>query len=174
MVIKYTKFNIVSLKGKIHKNNDAMSKSEQALSLFRKGYNCAQAILVTFSNEAGVDAGMAFSIASGLGGGVGQTQNICGAINAGAIVLSMRLGRYQPEDKERKNDVAYLVGQFVSECRKELGSANCHELLRIDINNLRLKKQAADSGHLASVCDNAVSKSAEILERFLTENPIEG
>ncbi|HCX99167.1 MAG TPA: hypothetical protein DG754_03420 [Bacteroidales bacterium] len=161
------------MKGKTQKDFNAMSKSEQALSLFKNGYNCAQAILVAFANEAGVDAEMAFSMASGLGGGVGRTQNICGAINAGAIVLGMRLGRYQPGDNDAKNDVAYLVGQFVSECRKELGSTNCHELLKIDINNLRLKKQAADSGHLAMVCNNAVSKSAEILERFLAEKPID-
>jgi len=147
-----------------------MNRSEQALSLFTNGYNCAQSVLIAFASEAEIDAKMAFRIASGLGGGVGQSKNICGAINAGAIVLGMKFGRYEYTDKNAKDNVAKLIGKFVSECRKELGSSNCFDLLNIDSDNAVIEKETTNSDRLSNVCNNAVSKTAEILEKFLAEN----
>jgi len=158
------------LRVKVGKDYNTMSKSEQALSLFINGYNCAQSVLIAFASEAEIDTNMAFIIASGLGGGVGQSQSICGAINAGAIVLGMKFGRYEYTDMSAKDNVTKLVGKFVSECRKELGSTNCFELLKINTNDAVKKKEAANSNPLSNVCNNAVSKSAEILEKFLAEN----
>ena len=148
-----------------------MNKPEYALSLFNNGYSCAQSILVAFAQEAGINNEIAFRIAAGLGGGIGRTQNICGAINAGAIVIGMKLGRFKPNNSEAKDDVAQIVGKFVSECRDELGSTQCFELVKVDLNNPEQKKQAAESGHLSTVCNNAVFKSASILERYLDKNP---
>ena len=147
-----------------------MNKPEYALSLFNNGYSCAQSILVAFAQETGINDEIAFRIAAGLGGGIGRTQNICGAINAGAIVIGMKLGRFKPNNNEAEDEVAQLVGTFVSECREVLGSTQCFELVKVDLNNPEQKKQAAESGHLAKVCNNAVYKTATILEKYLDKN----
>lgn len=140
------------------------SKSDNALSLFTSGYNCAQSILVSFAEDAGIDAPMAFRIASGLGGGIGQTHNICGAINAGAIILGMRFGRYANQNVTGKDTVAKLVGHFVAECHKELGATQCDELLLKDIVDVEERKK---KGLKPKICTDAIIKTSAILERFL-------
>lgn len=146
-----------------------MSKSEQALSLFKSGYNCAQSILVAFANEAGVDDEMAFSMASGLGGGVGRTQNICGAINAGAIVLGLKYGKHEPSDLRSKDWVAVQVGNFIKECRQELGDTQCSEILKFDINDRKQKEEAEELGRFSKVCNNIVATVARILTQHLNQ-----
>src|SRR5690554_5788326 len=108
------------------------TKSEYALSLFTNGYNCAQSVLIAMADEIGIDNRMAFRIASGLGGGVGRSQNICGAINAGAIVLSMKFRKHAAQSSQGKDAVAKLVGEFVGHCQKMLGTVQCEDLLQLD------------------------------------------
>ncbi len=144
-----------------------MHKSTKALELFDSGYSCAQSILVAFASEVGVDETTAFRIGAGLGGGVGRTQNICGAVNAGAIILGLRHGNYSPNDMESKNRLAEMVGKFVMECKNTLVATQCLDLIKVDLNNPEQKQFANESGLLSKICNNAVSKTAEILIKYL-------
>lgn len=144
-----------------------MQKNERALDLFSKSYSCAQAVLIAFANEVGIDEQTAFKIGAGLGGGVGRTQNICGAINAGAIILGLKFGNYAPEDVDSKNRLGELVGRYVADCKKELGYETCLELLKVDINNEQIKQFAKETGLLDRVCNNAVVTASNILEGYL-------
>ncbi|MDX9845700.1 MAG: C-GCAxxG-C-C family protein [Tenuifilaceae bacterium] len=144
-----------------------MDKCTKALELFDNGYSCAQSILIAFASEVGIDEDLAFRIGAGLGGGVGRTQNICGAVNAGAIILGLRHGNYPPTDTESKNRLADKVGKFVLECKNSLGATQCLDLIKVDLNNPEQKQFANESGLLSRICNNAVSKTAEILSGYL-------
>ncbi len=139
----------------------------KSLQLFANGYSCAQSILVAFASAVNIDHDLAFSIGAGLGGGIGRTQNICGAINAGAIILGLKFGRYNPSDAESKNRMANLVHQFVDECKQTLGATQCLDLIKVDLNNKEQIQSAQESGQLSNICNNAVLKTAEILTRYL-------
>ena len=43
---------------------------ETAVDRFSNGYNCAQAVLVTFAPDLGIDADLALRLACGFGGGI--------------------------------------------------------------------------------------------------------
>jgi len=150
---------------------NTLMTADVALKLFSQGNNCAQSILVAFAEEAGIDAGMAFSMASGLGGGIGETQNICGAINAGAIVLGLKFGKHNPNDSNSKDWIAAHVGNFIKQCRQELGDSQCSGLLKFNFNDSEKKKEAEETGHTLKVCTNVVETTARILIRFLNQNP---
>ena len=64
----------------------------ESLNRFRTGSNCAQAVLSTYFRALGYDENLAHRMSTGLGSGVGRKQYICGAVNAGAIVLSTVYG----------------------------------------------------------------------------------
>ncbi len=64
---------------------------DNALSLRKQGYNCAQCVAMTFDPSLEVVTG-------GLGTGIGGTGHICGAANAMAILTS-RLTYAGPADK---------------------------------------------------------------------------
>jgi C_GCAxxG_C_C family probable redox protein len=144
-----------------------MKDVENAIKLFDEGNSCAQAILIAYCERVGIDQEMALKIGSGLGGGVGRRQYICGAINAGAIILGLKLGNSSTGDNESKENANKIVGEFVLECEKILGSSQCKELLKIDLANDDERLVAKESGLFERVCNNAVEQTAIILEKYL-------
>jgi C_GCAxxG_C_C family probable redox protein len=144
-----------------------MNKPDFAVTLFSQNYSCAQSILIAFADIVDLDEKVAFKIGAGLGGGIGRRQYICGAVNAGAIVLGLRFGNYTADDKEAKENFTDLVGKFVDECESKLGGSQCLELIKIDLNNDEHRQFATQYGYFERVCNNAVRQTSIILERYL-------
>jgi C_GCAxxG_C_C family probable redox protein len=144
-----------------------MNYTDNAVKYFSEGASCAQAILMAYGPVVGLSIEQSMLIGSGLGGGLGRRQHICGAINAGAIILGLKYGNSVHTDLERKEKASVIVGEFVQKCEKELGGTQCFALLKIDLNNAEEKAEAKASGLFDRVCNNAVMKSAEILENYL-------
>ena len=146
-----------------------MNKINDALKLHEEGNNCAQAILGAYAHSVDIDPKTAIKIGAGLGGGLGRKQHICGAVNAGAIILGLKYSNGISGDIDSKENVSKIVGDFVSECEKNLGSVQCKELLKIDLSNPSERMAAKESGLFVKVCNNAIKQSAIILEKYLTE-----
>lgn len=145
------------------------SKSENALKFFTEGASCSQAIMAAYGPLGGLTIEQCLQIGSGLGGGIGRKQYICGAINAGAIILGLKFGNKEFGDIDRKELVRNITGKFVSDCEMELGSSQCSELLKVDISNAEERAKAKDNGLFERVCNNAVLKTAQLLEIYLEE-----
>ena len=99
-----------------------MTRVEKAEELFRSGMNCSQAVFCAYADEFGMDEETAAKVSCGLGGGVGRTREVCGAVTGATLVLGMRHG---PD----KNVVYPLVQDFVAKFKSECGSVVCRELL---------------------------------------------
>jgi C_GCAxxG_C_C family probable redox protein len=147
-----------------------MEDVSYSLKLFEEGNSCAQAVLGAYCKRVGLDQSQALKIGSGLGGGVGRSQHICGAINAGAIILGLKYNSGVSGDAESKDKANELVGRFVYECENMLGSVECKDLLKIDLRNPEERSAAKESGLFHKVCDNAVEQTAIILEKYLSMN----
>ncbi len=93
-----------------------------AEKFFRKGKNCAQAVVCSFAEDFGMDVETAAKISCGLGGGVGRMREVCGAVTGASLVLGMRHG-------EDKSIVYPYVQEFCRRFKEETGSIVCHELL---------------------------------------------
>jgi C_GCAxxG_C_C family probable redox protein len=143
--------------------------TQEALSLFKQGASCSQSILATYGPLVGLSLEQSFQVGSGLGGGIGRKQYVCGAINAGAIILGLKFGNKALGDIERKELTSKITGTFVSDCEMELGHSQCSELLKVDISNPEERERAKENGLLDRVCNNAVLKTAQLLEIYLKE-----
>lgn len=60
---------------------EIMTKREQAMQNFKNGYNCAQAVLLAFSDELEIDEKTLALISSSFGGGMGRMREVCGAVS---------------------------------------------------------------------------------------------
>lgn len=99
-----------------------MTHEEKADAAFMSGMNCAQAVVLAFAGDFGLDEALAARVACGLGGGVGREREVCGTVTGAAIVLGLKYG----EDKA----VVYPhVQDFVARFRAECGSIVCRDLL---------------------------------------------
>lgn len=144
-----------------------MNNANKAVELFKNGNSCAQAILEAYSKRVNIDPEIAIKIGGGLGGGVGRKQHLCGAINAGAIILGLNYNNGLSGDIESKERTSEIVGNYVDECEKTLGNVQCKDLLKINLSNPEERIAAKRDGLFEKVCDNAVLQSALILEKYL-------
>ena len=99
-----------------------MTRVEKAEALFRSGMNCSQSVFCAYADEFGMDEETAAKVSCGLGGGVGRTREVCGAVTGATLVLGMRHG---PD----KNVVYPIVQDFIGKFKSECGSVVCRELL---------------------------------------------
>jgi C_GCAxxG_C_C family probable redox protein len=140
------------------------SSSIIALSSFQGNANCAQSILIAFATDEGLTAEQCLRLASGLVGGVGHKQHICGAINAGAMIIGLRFGNSNPNDTDAKQKATTLVAEYMDKCAQQLGSTDCHKMLGVDLNDPEAKQQARDAGLFEMVCGNAIKTVCQLLE----------
>lgn len=142
----------------------------EALFRFRNGSNCAQAVLSTYFQALGLDEALAHRIGAGLGGGVGRKQYICGAVNAGAIVLSAIHGNADRSDVAQKEATTLRVRQHVDEFEKDFGTSQCRTLLGIDTSTPEGRKSASEAGLFDTVCVDCIKKVCSLLENEISSN----
>lgn len=139
-------------------------KTSLALSSFQGNANCAQSILLAFAIDEGLTAEQCLMLGSGLGGGVGQKQHICGAINAGAMIIGLRFGNSNPSDTDAKQRATALVAEYMDKCAQSLGSTDCCKILGVDLNDPIAKQKARDAGLFDMVCGKAIKTVCQLLE----------
>ena len=140
---------------------------DKAVRMFSEGSACSQAVLAVFGPEVGLESNLAHKMGTGLGAGVGRKQYLCGAVNAGAIILSMKYGNIDPSDTSAKERAYGAVGDFVTAMEKQLGSSDCRELLGVSIETPEERQEAQRKGLFDTICQGCVRAVAEYLIREL-------
>ena len=69
---------------------------ESARALRAQGYNCAQCVMAVFPEVHGLPQDVALRLSTGLGGGVGGSQNICGVLSSVALLDGSRTQGHLP------------------------------------------------------------------------------
>lgn len=151
-----------------------MNNRERAIKYFMESASCAQSILAVYGPLVGLPEDECFKIGASLGGGVGRKQYICGAINAGAIIIGLKYGNAKHGELEKKSRANLITGEFITECEQAIGSSQCSEILKIDLSNPDEYAMANDTGLFDRVCNNAIEKTAEILEKYLYAENLNG
>ncbi|MEA1958503.1 MAG: C-GCAxxG-C-C family protein [Chloroflexota bacterium] len=144
-----------------------MNKAEQALSSFKEGFSCSQAVFAAYAVEMGVDRETALKISQAFGGGMGNMGETCGAVTGAFIVIGLKYGRTRVDDVEAKRKTYELVRDFVGKFKQRNGTILCRELLGCDIGTPRGRRYIEEKGLTATICPNFVRDAAEILEEIL-------
>jgi len=146
------------------------AKSEQAVRKFRKGFNCSQAVLSVYAEEFGLCRETALKIACGFGGGMGRMGLTCGAVTGAFMVIGLKYGNVDANEKEIKEKTYGLVREFARRFEKRNGSSICRELLGCDISEPEGLRSAKENGLFTSVCPGLVRDAVEILEEMLEKD----
>ena len=143
------------------------ARIDQAVSKFKSGSNCAQSVLSTYLPTLGIPEPIAHKMGAGLGSGVGRKQYICGALNAGAIVLSTQIGNEKRDDAVRK-DLAYeRVRHFINRFEEKFKSSQCIDIIGMDISTNEGRKKALEAGVFRDICATCVEQVSRQLEEEL-------
>lgn len=143
---------------------------EIAEKLFREGYNCAQAVLMAFSDVTGLSKETSAQIASSFGGGLGRLREVCGAISGGAMVLGMAKGYSNPTEPSAKKAHYHLVQEFAGRFKEENGSIICRELLgSVDTVKGNDPEARTQSYYKKRPCAELVRQAADIVDQMLSK-----
>lgn len=144
-----------------------MNNVEKAVSRFKEGHVCSQAILSTYGVQFGIDEEIALRIACPFGGGMARMGETCGAVSGAFMVFGIKYGRVSVEDKQAKDKTYSLVNKFVEKFKARNSTIVCRELLGCDINTPQAVEKATEEGLFDTVCPKLVQDAAELLEELL-------
>ncbi|MHC4190407.1 MAG: C-GCAxxG-C-C family protein [Planctomycetota bacterium] len=141
------------------------TKVEQAVSLFKQGYNCSQAILAAYAEHPDLRRKTALKLACGFGGGMRMAET-CGAVTGAFMVIGLKYGPADAEDKNAKEKTYELVREFAEKFNSRNGSVICKELLGCDISTREGAKIAKENNLCSSLCPKMIRDAAEIIEEM--------
>lgn len=148
-----------------------LSRPEQAMKLFREGYNCAQSVFLVFCDEYGMEFETALKISSSFGAGMGRLREVCGAVSGMFMVAGMLYGYADPKDHTAKTEhykrIQYLAKEFELQNR----SIICRELLGLG------KEKDSPTPEIRTPeyyqkrpCLELVGMAAEIMDNYIKSN----
>jgi C_GCAxxG_C_C family probable redox protein len=144
-----------------------MSRVEEAVTYFKEGFVCSQAVLSAYSMQLGLDRDTALKIADGFGGGMARRGETCGAVTGAFMVIGLKHGRAAVEDAQAHETTYGLVNEFVRRFKLRNGSIVCRELLGCDISTPEGLRSARQQNLFTTVCPKYVRDAAEIIEEIL-------
>ena len=117
----------------------------------------------------GLDRDTALKLAIGFGGGMGRMAGTCGAVTGAFMVLGLKCGATQADDKEAREQAYERVREFARRFEARNGSIVCRDLIGCDISTPEGLAMAREKELFATVCPRFVQEAAEVLEEMLGE-----
>lgn len=145
-----------------------MTRKEQAIEYFKQGYNCSQAVVLTFKDVLTIDANELCKIASPFGGGLSRMRETCGAVSGMVLVLGNIIGYSTPEMGENKHELYKNTQEILKIFENRYGSLTCRNLLNLSVKHDDPKPSIRDHSFFAKrPCPELIGGAAEILEEYL-------
>lgn len=140
---------------------------DRAVACFNAGHLCSQAICQVYGESLGLPPDAAVRIAAGFGSGIARTDQICGAVSGGVMVLGLAFGGADATDRPARERTYAAVQTFLTAFDAVHGSVSCRALLGYDLGNPEEAAAAREAGAVPRVCPIMVRTAAELLEELL-------
>lgn len=135
---------------------------------FLSGYNCAQAVLYSFCDDLGLESDTALKLACGFGAGMARKQEVCGAVSGGIIVIGLKHGRGENQERSQAEESYGKVRMLMAQFEGRHGTCNCRTLLDgCDLNTPEGQRSFKERDLLHKTCKGCVETVVESLETLL-------
>jgi C_GCAxxG_C_C family probable redox protein len=124
-------------------------------------------VFSTLGPESGLDRDTALRVAGAFGAGIARTGQTCGAATGALMVIGLKHGQTQAEDKQAKEETHALAREFLERFKARNDTLLCRELLGYDINTPEGMQAIRDKGLFDSLCPRLVANAVEILEELV-------
>ena len=148
-----------------------MDREYQAAKLFMEGYNCAQAVIMAFSDLIGLDEKTCAKLSSSFGGGMGRMREVCGAVSGMLMVAGLLYGYDGPEEGEIKKAHYQRVQTLAEKFREGAGSIICREILKNPPSDPSPTPRT-EAFYQQRPCVRMVTLAVRIMEEYIAENPL--
>ena len=144
-------------------------KTEKAKELFKRGYNCSQAVLGVFCEELGMDFETAMKIACSFGGGMGRMREVCGTVSGMFMAAGLAYASASDSPVE-KGEHYKRVQELAKRFREKNGSIICRELLQgVESSTAPKPSERTETYYKKRPCVELVGDAVEIFEEYMNE-----
>jgi C_GCAxxG_C_C family probable redox protein len=144
-----------------------MTRTDRAVSLFKEGFSCSQAVFAACAGELGLAHDTALRIAQPFGGGIAKSGDWCGAVTGAFLVIGLKYGRVKADDTAAKDKTYALVQEFVRRFRSKHVSVRCNDLLGCDIGTPEGQKTIEEKKLHQTLCEDLIRDAMGILDGLL-------
>ncbi|HIX26091.1 MAG TPA: C-GCAxxG-C-C family protein [Candidatus Barnesiella excrementigallinarum] len=149
---------------------DIEQRAEKARALFHEGYNCAQSVVLAYSDLFDLDPSLAASISAPLGGGMGRLREVCGAVSGMFMVAGLYYKNDVPSDMGKRKLVYATVQELAQKSTALNGSIICRELLGLDHKSDAPTPEArTEAYYKRRPCADYVASAARLIGEKLNE-----
>ena len=141
-------------------------KVEKAIASFKSGYNCAQSVVVAFTEDLGFDENQALEMSVGFGGGMGRLQEKCGAVTGAFMVIGMISSGLCKDNLDRKNHSYAMIQQFDQRFKSIHHTTQCSELLNCDLRAPNGHAIAVENKLFEKVCEKCIADAVKLVEEL--------
>lgn len=132
------------------------------------GFNCAQSVLMQFSEDFGMPRETAAKLASGFGGGM-RMGKTCGALTGALMVLGLAHG-FDTAELKLKHNMELLTQDMITDFHNLHGCTDCKDILGIDVTDPEARAKAREMGIFAAKCPLVIDTAVKLVERYLGLN----
>lgn len=126
----------------------------EALQLYHKGFNCAQAVVLPFCEELGLDKDTMVKAIEGLGGGMSNHKSVCGALSGSIFVAGLKSSQSNmAQGAVSKSGTYKLCSELIEEFKSVCGSDICPII------------KGAGKGKPLATCDKCILTGIELAEK---------
>lgn len=140
---------------------------ENAIQSFKSGWNCAQSVVSTFSDQLGFDKHMALQLSYNFGAGMGRLQETCGAVTGAFMALGIYNSKKYSDVKDQKEKTYVMVRELNSKFISSFGTSKCIELINCDLKTEEGHKYFADNKLNQTVCAKCIAKAVELVDELI-------
>lgn len=151
---------------------DKIARMTTAIEHYMNGYNCAQAVALTFADVYNIDKDTLLKITSSFGCGIAHMGEICGAASAMFMLAGLDCGRTNSKDTNNQkinfSIVKMLAERFKS---KHHDAICCRDILRLSKGEKIIDAPNAEIAayYAKRPCTYRVASAAEIFCEYLNE-----
>ncbi|MFO8001697.1 MAG: C-GCAxxG-C-C family protein [Marinilabilia sp.] len=142
----------------------------KANELFDKGYNCAQSMVYAYGKDFFENGGPVMKVASGFGGGISSMGETCGAVSGSLMALGLHFGPENEGDKEQKEKLKEITGEFLATFEEKHGSLKCRDLLGADISSPEGVRFIRENGVIDKICPAMIQSASEIMDACIRKH----
>lgn len=151
-----------------------MCRSEDALTLFGGGYNCAQAVLTAFAPDFDLDQSISLRISGAFGGGLARRGETCGAVTGALMVLGLKYGKVRADDNAARERCFSAASDLMARFEAAHGSTACRELIGFDQSTPEGLQAAREAAVFVNLCPAFVRSAVEIASTLIDDGESQG
>lgn len=131
------------------------TRGEVAVESWKKGLNCSQAVLLTYSDYFDIPMETLFKLSEGFGSGVGGLRRTCGALLSAVIIAGLVNSDGEFDNPKTKKSTYEIVSNIIKSFENKYGTSICSDLKGIT------------SDHVILPCNMCIKEACLLIESEL-------